>query len=371
MVTDITQGGVPTLLPFFIAEYNLTYAAAALFVSASSVASSVVQPLFGHFADRFSKSWLMPVGMLLAGYGMAFTGIAPAYGFSLLAVMVSGIGVAAFHPEAARLVHRAAGEKKASGMSLFGVGGQVGFAIGPIIATVALSSWGLKGTLVLTIPVTLVAIIFFGRLSEISTCLASPKQEQRVTGSGATQDEWIPFGFLTATLILRSIIFYGLNTFIPLYWINILHRSKAAGGTALSIMFTAGVIGNLVGGRLADKYGVRIVIRSALGTIIPLLFAFAFTKSVYGATVLVVLIGAVLFSIFGPLVVLGQKYLPNRVGLASGVTLGIAVSVGGIVAPLLGRIADDHGIPAALAVVACLSVLGFFIALPLPRPKSG
>ena len=370
-ITDINQAGVPTLLPFFIAEYHLTYAAAGVFMSAASIASSVVQPLFGHFADRFSKSWMMPLGMLLAGYGMAFSGVAPSYGWSLFAVMVSGIGLAAFHPEAARLVYHAVGEKKASGMSLFGIGGQAGFAIGPAIATAFLASWGLKGTLVLTIPVTLMAIVLIGKRSEIAMCLSSSKEEERSGGNTAIRDAWIPFGLLTATVICRSIIFYGLSTFIPLYWIHILHRSRAAGGTALTIMFAAGVIGNLSGGRLADRYGHRIVTLSGFGALIPLLFFFAQTKDVLAATGLLVLIGTVLFSVMSPLVVLGQKYLPNRVGLASGVTLGVAVAGGGVATPLLGRIADLHGISASLTAVACLSVLSMLLALTLPLPKSG
>jgi FSR family fosmidomycin resistance protein-like MFS transporter len=369
MVTDINFGAVAPLLPYFIAEYNLTYAAAAMFLSAASIASSVVQPLFGYFADRRSVSWLIPVGILLAGYGTAVSGVAPSYGLAILAISISGIGIAAFHPEAARLVHRIADEKKGVAMSFFGVGGQVGFVLGPVIATVALAFWGLKGTLVLAIPVTLMAIIFVERLPEISTVLSSSKSEQRSLGTTEARDAWVPFGFLTGTLICRSIMFYGLSAFIPLYWINILHQSKAAGGTALSIMFAAGVIGNLAGGRLADRFGNRIVILLGYGVVTPLLFLFPFTRSLYGATALVALIGAVLLSVFSPMIVLGQKYLPNRVGLASGVTLGVAVAVGGIVSPLLGRLADHHGIPAALTVVASLSVLALILALPLPNPK--
>jgi MFS transporter, FSR family, fosmidomycin resistance protein len=369
MITDINFGAVAPLLPYFIAEYHLTYAAAAMFLSAASIASSVVQPLFGYFADRRSVSWLIPVGILLAGYGTALSGVVPSYGLAIFVVSISGIGIAAFHPEAARLVHRSAGEKKGAAMSFFGVGGQVGFVLGPVIATAALAFWGLKGTLVLAIPVTLMAIIFVVKLPEVSAALSISKLEQRDPGSTEGRDAWVPFGFLTGTLICRSIMFYGLSAFIPLYWINILHQSKAAGGTALSIMFAAGVIGNLAGGRLGDRFGNRIVILVGYGVVTPLLFLFPFTTNLYGATALVALIGAVLLSIFSPMIVLGQRYLPNRVGLASGVTLGIAVAVGGIASPFLGRLADHHGIPAALMVVASLSLLALILAIPLPNPK--
>jgi FSR family fosmidomycin resistance protein-like MFS transporter len=369
-ITDLNFGAIPSLLPYFITEYGLSYAAAATFLTACSISSSVVQPLFGYLADRVSTSWLIPVGILLAGYGTAASGIAPVFGLSVSAIALSGIGIAAFHPEGARLVHRASGEKKAEAMSLFSVGGQVGFALGPALATSALTLWGLKGTLVLSAPATIMALIFFTKQGEIKGYLAATgEQEPKASSNAKTQEAWVAFGFLTATLIFRSILFYGLNAFVPLYWIHVLHQSKAAGGTALTMMFTAGVIGNLSGGRLADRYGNRKVILVGYGVLTPLLFLLPYTRNSVTATALIILIGGILLSIFSPLIVLGQKYLPNRVGLASGVTLGIAVAVGGIASPFLGRFADHHGIPSALRVVAFLSLLAWLTALPLPDPR--
>lgn len=368
--TDLYFGAIPSLLPYFIAEYGLSYAAAATLLTACSISSSIVQPLFGYLADRVSTSWLIPVGILLAGYGTAASGIAPVYSLSVSAIAISGIGIAAFHPEGARLVHRASGEGKAAAMSLFSVGGQLGFALGPALATGALTAWGLRGTAVLAIPATVMSLIFFRKRTEIKTSLAATaKPERKAQPDVESRDAWMAFGLLTATLIFRSILFYGLNAFVPLYWIHVLHRSKAAAGAALTMMFAAGVIGNLGGGRLADRYGNRRVILIGYGVLTPLLFLLPLTRNFYLATVLVILVGGILLSMFSPLIVLGQKYLPNRIGLASGVTLGIAVAVGGIASPFLGRFADHHGIPSALTVVASLSMLAWLTALPLPDPR--
>lgn len=336
--TDINQGIIPALLPFFIGEYHLTYAAAAGLVSASSIASTIIQPLFGYYADRFSKPWFIPIGVLLAGYGVAFCGSVPNYWFSIFMIVISGIGIAAFHPEGARLVHVAAGEKKATGISIFGIGGQVGIAIGPIVTTTIVALWGLKGTLTLTVPSTIIATLLAVVLLKQPTYQVSAED--------------------------------GLNTFIPLYWINILNQSKSAGGFALSIMLVAGISGNLIGGRLADKYGYRNVILSGFGALIPLLFSFALFKNVNVATVLLIPIGIALISTYSPLVVLGQKYLPNRIGFASGITLGVAVAIGGIVAPLLGSIADGYGIPAVLIVLAILPVLAVMLSIMLTPPRA-
>lgn len=369
-ITDLNFGAIPALIPYFISEYGLNYAAAATFLTACSISSSVVQPLFGYLADRVSTSWLIPVGILLAGYGTAASGIVPVFGLSVLAIALSGIGIAAFHPEGARLVHRASRERKAAAMSLFSVGGQVGFALGPALATGALTAWGLKGTLVLSIPASVMALLFFTKGAEIKAYLVDTgKKDRQVEPEREGQEAWVAFGLLTATLIFRSILFYGLNAFVPLYWIHALCQSKAAGGRALTMMFAAGVLGNLCGGRLADRYGNRTVILIGYGVLTPLLFLLPYTTDPVAATALIILIGGILLSIFSPLIVLGQKYLPNRVGLASGVTLGIAVAVGGIASPFLGSFADHHGIPSALRVVAFLSLLAWVTALPLPDPR--
>lgn len=368
LITDLTQGALPALLPFLLAEHHLSYAAAAGIVFAMTVVSSLVQPLFGHFADRLSRPWFMPVGVLLSGLGIALTGVVPNYRFILIAIAVSGLGVAAYHPEAARLVNYVASEKKATAMSIFGVGGQLGFAIGPLFATVILLYWGLKGTLLLALPAILAGIFLFLRISQFSVYVrAVPKR------SGQAQeimhDEWGPFFRLSAVVFCRSIIFYGLNTFIPLYWINVLHQSKAAGGTALTILFTAGVAGTIIGGRLADHFGHRNVIWSGLGGLMVVLPVFVSTNSVYMTTILLVAIGLINYTTYSPIVVLGQKYLPNHVGLASGVTFGLAVTIGGVMAPLLGLIADHYGIRTAFLYIACLPILATGFALTLPHPK--
>src|SRR5262249_44177498 len=132
---DVNQGVIPALIPFFIAERRYTIAAAAGLVLAGNLASSVLQPLFGQLADRRTPPWLVPAGLLLAGLGVAATGLAPTYALALVSAAASGIGVAAFHPEAARQIYVSSGERRATAMSLFAVGGNLGFAVGPAMAT--------------------------------------------------------------------------------------------------------------------------------------------------------------------------------------------------------------------------------------------
>jgi len=361
---DLNQGVVPALIPFFIAERGFTIAAAAGLVFASNVASSVLQPLFGLLADRRSLPWLVPCGLLLAGLGVALTGLAPTYALVLGAAAVTGIGVAAFHPEAARQVYLSSGARRATAMSFFAVGGNLGFAIGPALATPLQLRFGLRGTVLLVLPALAMALVLLRTgVAGATTTAATPPED----GSSREPDRWWPFLRLSAPVICRAIVFYGLNTFIPLYWIQSYRASKAGGAAALTLMLSAGVAGTLLGGGLADRFGRRIVVLVSMLALVPLLWEFVVTPSRTLALVLLVPIGLALYAPFSVMTVMGQEYLPGRVGTASGLTIGLAVTLGGLTAPLLGRIADVHGVRAALSTLVAVPVAAAIATLTLPR----
>ncbi|MEW6672791.1 MAG: MFS transporter [Thermodesulfobacteriota bacterium] len=371
LVTDINQGALPALLPFFITGHGLSYTAAAGIVFALNMSSTVIQPLFGHAADRFSKPWLLLAGMLLAGSGLALTGISPNYTWIFILSIVSGVGIAAYHPEAARRVHFSAGDRRGTAMSIFGIGGTLGFAIGPILATSAVLYWGLQGTLILVVPVCVMALVMATQLSKIAGSEDAASHRKAADRPENLQDAWAPFIRLTLTIIGRAVIFFGLNTFIPLYWIHVLHESKAAGGAALTVFAASGVVGNLLGGNMADRIGQRKVILFGFFGLTAFFPILVWAETAWVALLLLVLIGLTLFGTYSPTIVLGQKYLPNRVGLSSGVTIGIAIAIGGGAAPIIGKIADIYGIRYALASIAVMPVLTTAMALTLPdSPKT-
>ncbi len=369
---DINQGAIPVLLPFFIAEHHISYAAAAGVVFAVNLVSTIFQPLFGYVVDRQSRPWLIPVSMLAIGCGVSFTGIAPGYGMGLAALMVSGLGIAMFHPEGARLMNHLAGDRKATAMSLFGIGGQLGFAVGPLIATAFLLFSGLRGTVYLVIPTAIVAALVMYMLPGLEKGYErrGPGHAAKASSEGRV-DNWPGFICLAVALLCRSVVFYGLNTFLPLFWINVLHQSKGAGGSALAVLLGSAIAGNFMGGRTADRFGYRAVTISGFVLLTFFLPFLAFTHDALWAILLLIPIGFVLAAPFGPMVVLGQTYLPNRVGLASGITLGLAFSFGGLTTPLLGSIADHYGLRATITVVAFLPVICTILSLMLPRVKHG
>ena len=363
---DINQGAIPALIPFFIAEHHISYAAAAAVVFIVNLVSTIAQPAFGYIADRKSMPWMIPVSMLAIGCGVSFTGIAPSYRAGLAALVVSGLGIAMFHPEGARLMNYLAGDKKATAMSLFGIGGQLGFAFGPLIATALLLAMGLKGTVYLVIPGALMAVLVMWKLPRLAEGYG-----KRGASHGPAQavghDLWPAFICLSAALLCRSVIFYGLNTFLPLYLINVLHQSKAAAGSALAVMLGSMVVGNFFGGMSADRMGYKMVTITGFAALCVLLPAFVLIDNAAVAILLLIPIGAVLSLPFGPMVVMGQSYLPNRVGLASGITLGLAFSFGGLVTPALGAIGDHYGLRVTIGVVAALPLVCTVLSLLLPR----
>lgn len=371
LLTDVNQGAVPAMLPFLISAHGLTYAAAAGVVLATNLASTVVQPIFGHVADKVSRPWLLPLGLFLAGLGLGLVGLVQSYWMIILLASISGIGIAAYHPEAARMVNFSAGRRKATAMSIFGVGGTMGFALGPILATSALLHWGLSGSLILILPVGVMALLMLFKQGYLASIQARPKTAESGDRSAPVRDEWASFTRLTVIVICRSVLFYGLNTFIPLYWINVLGQSKTVGATALTVMAASGVAGNLLGGPLSDRIGHLKAILLGFSLLIPVLPILVWLESALAATLLLVPFGVCLSLTYSPMVIMGQKYLPNHIGLSSGVTLGIAVAIGGVTTPLLGWIADLHGIWWAVAWLVPLPLVGLLTSLTLKDRSDG
>src|SRR5581483_1904757 len=149
--------------PYFKDRFHLSYTLAALLMLASAASSSVIQPLFGLWSDRHGALWLLPSGVLLAGAGIAAAADAPSYGLVFALVVVSGLGVAAYHPEGSKFAAYASGRRRASGMSAFSIGGNLGYAFGPIAAGAAVAAFGLRGGWLLVVPCALIAVALVAR----------------------------------------------------------------------------------------------------------------------------------------------------------------------------------------------------------------
>jgi MFS transporter, FSR family, fosmidomycin resistance protein len=365
LFTDVNQGAVAALLPFLIAERGISLAAAGALILASTVSSSVVQPLFGIFSDNRSMAALMPLGVLFAGVGMSLAGIAPSYPLIFLCIVLSGIGVAAFHPEAARFANYVSGSRRAQGMSFFSVGGNAGMALGPVFTTPFVLIFGLPGTLFLALPAVLMAAALF---YEIPRMLGFKPEtaEERGEEPVAAPEHWGPFARMVGIVVVRSFVFFGLVAFVAAYYERVLGTSPAVGNAALTVMLASGAAGTLIMGPLADRFGRRTIVGVSMLLLPLLIYGFTLSGPFLGMALLA-LVGAATVGTFGVTVVMGQEYLPGRIGLAAGITMGLSIGIGGIGAPLLGLLADRAGLPVTMLVIAALPVPGFLLATTLPR----
>lgn len=355
--SDINQGALSAVLPFLIAAHGYSYATAASLVMISNLVGSAVQPLIGYLSDKRSTTWAIPAGVLMAGSGIALTGFTSSFFGLCIAVVISGTGVSLFHPQAVKLVNFASdANNKARSIGIFSFGGSLGFSLGPMLVSTAILAVGMHGTAVFLALALVSSTIFFSQYKSMSE-LGAGRSRAGSGGGAAGADDWRAFGRLCFVIFGRSIMMCGMNTFLALYWIHELGQTERAGSAALSVYYAMGAICTLLGGRLADRFGCRRMIRISLSFFIPAILLLVFTHNLYLAGLLLLPIVASLYFSYSPMVVLGQQYLPNHVGFASGVTLGLAISIGGIMAPVLGMVADRFSLSAAFCAMAALAVV--------------
>ena len=367
---DWCQGAIPALLPYFIRNYDLSYQAAGTLVFANVLVASVLQPLFGYYSDRISRPWFIPLGTLFCGISVALMGFCTSFAAIFAAAMLSGVGSAIFHPEAALMVNRMAAKAKGQALGTFSVGGNAGFAIGPIVAGICAYKLGIHTLLVFGIVNTVLAAVLWTKMSYVlrQVSLSDSKETEKKTVK-VKENDWKSFGILSLPIFARSIGFTLSNTFIPIYWMTVLHASATQGTTALSILFTMGACITFGGGLLADRFGYVKIIRAAFFCMVPAYLLLTHTTNLWLATALLLPAAVSIFMPYSPIVVLGQTYLAKNAGFASGVTLGLTTTLGGIFAPLVGAAADRWGLVPALQIFWIAGLIGLIASFFLPEPE--
>ncbi|HEV8639705.1 MAG TPA: MFS transporter [Methylomirabilota bacterium] len=366
LVVDVNQGSLPAVLPFLKAAHHLSYAEAATIVLAANVTSSIIQPLFGYFADRVARRWLLPLAVLLSGMGLGLTGVAPGYGTLLLLIAVMGLGVAAYHPEGYKTASSVAGDRKATALSWFSLGGNVGIALGPPVITTLVTGLGLAGSLGMLAPTALVGALLLAALPMLAPSAPSPAAPDAAPVRGVHMPRAMALLILVVTI--RSWTQLGFTTFVPFYYVDYLKADPRLVGPLLFVFLGAGALGTVIAGPLADRWGARPFMSWVFLAAAPLGVLFLMARGAL-AFVALGLFGAVLVSSFTVAVVLGQAYLPRNAGMASGLIVGFALGAGGLGVTVLGWIADHYGLPAALWISALLPLAGFLVARFLPSPR--
>ncbi|MBF8188700.1 MFS transporter [Nonomuraea sp. K274] len=356
---DLYQGAVPALVPFLVAERGYGYVAVSGVVLAATLLSSIVQPVFGVLTDRWRMPWLIPVSMVVAGTGVAVGGVTDSYALTWLAVALSGLGVAAYHPESARLA-RIASEGSHVRMSWFSLGGTLGFASAPVLVTPLLAAWGLGASPFLVVPAVLAALLTLPAIR----ATAGGGQATRTAAPVSGRDDWPSFARLTLVIVFRSVVYVGLSAFVALYM-----GGGTAGAVALFVLFAGGAAGTVLGGRLAARWGRVRTMRVAYALAVPAVAGVVLAPGPV-AYAFIAASSIALYVPFSLHVTLGQDFLPSRVGTASGVTLGLAVSVGGLTSPLVGAMAEATTLQAALATLIAFPFLAYLLTHTLKEPAS-
>jgi len=367
-ITDINQGALPALLPYFKEALNLSYTLSGTILLSANITSSIIQPVFGHLSDRKPVGWFLPFTPFVASLGLALAGFAPNYSLLLLCVMITGVGVASFHPEGFKTDYFFTGDKKTTGMSFFAVGGNLGIALGPISALALVSYFGLKGTLGFIIPGILIAVVIYFNLSWLfSPVKSAHKEANKHVKTPLSKNQMISFLLLISIAAVRAMTQLGLVAYIPFYYINYLKGSPLYAGKLVSTFLIAGALGTLVGGPLADRWGHKKFLLLTLLLSFPLLLLFYNSRGFITFIVLGIL-GMVLVSSFTLTTIMAQSILPHHLGMASGMMVGFTISAGGVGVTLLGAIADTWGLLMAMKTILVTPLIAFGLALLLKYP---
>ena len=364
---DTCSGALLALLPFLVVERHYSYAAAGVFALTASVASAIFQPLVGAHGDRGEAHWLLPTGLLFTGLGIGAVGFATSYPLTLLAVALCSAGVASYHPEGARWARHASSSRVTADMSIFSVGGTVGYAVGPLVVAAVLAPLGLHGTAIIAIIPFAAAIVVAVALRRFRRLPVEEHRGERLTRALAS--EWRPFVILLALFCLASGVATGLLTYLPLFLVQARGSSPAASNVMTSVLLAAAAAGTLLGGIAAVRFGRRLVLVVPQLVLVP---AIALLPSLgyAGMVPVVIVIGLAMNANVGIALVLAQEYLPAHMGLATGLTIGLCGGLGGLIVAGLGLLGDAAGPSSVLYVIAVLPLAVAVLASRLPQPAA-
>ena len=366
-VTDLSQGALPILLPFLKELFSLTYAEVGMIILIQNVTSSVIQPIFGYITDKRTLPWLLPASVLLSGIGLSLTGYAPSYPVLLTIVIITGLGVAGFHPQASRTANLVSQQTvRGRSMGFFSVGGNMGMATGSMAMTLLiLLPGGLHNAIWFLLPASIMALLFLRYRHHLQVNSGAKKEQAALQSQPPAAVPKALLVILLTFIFIRSSIHTGLSTYIPLYYINHLNGDPLYASYLLTVFLLGGVVGTYLGASLSDRWGRKTIILSSMLISFPLIALIPFTSGLV-TLLLVSVVGFALISSFATTVVLAQEMMPHRIGMAAGLTIGFSIGLGGLGATLLGAFADRFGIANVFTVLAVLPLIGAVFALQLP-----
>lgn len=362
---DMLGGVLPMLFPLMKLQHGLTNAQLGLVTLAFTATSSLTQPLFGYFSDTHGRRWFVPATLIWGAVCASTYGFVGSYIMFIVMAALAGIGSGAFHPlGASNAAAVSSDEHRNAAMSWYTVAGGVGYGLGPIVGTLLLAAFGAQGSIWLLVPGLTAAALIWPRMRMVERA-----REARALVNKALHatPEWGALSRVIVVTMLRSWAFLSVLQMSPI-WYSELGFGREFYGPLATVIIISGAVGTLFGGGFADRLGQRRVIAGTIALTIPALFLYVAFPGPQGLF-LAALFGFFCDASLSVTLVMAQRLVPGRVGIASGVILGLGFVTGGIGVPITGRIADLFGMQTALASLAIMLALGALVALTLPSGR--
>lgn len=366
LLNDTMQSVVSAIYPILEREFDLAYWQIGFLTFAFTVTASILQPLVGMATDRRPMPLALPLGMASTLLGIVVLALAPTYGLLVGGAMLIGIGSSVFHPEASRIARAASGGRFGTAQSLFQVGGNVGHAVGPLLAAFIVTPFGRGSVLWFTLGAAAGIAVLYG-VSDWHRRRPPPVRAVRGAVDGA-----LPRGRVLGALVVLGILVFTKNaytssigTFHTFYVIERFGLTDQQSQLMLFAFLAAMAVGVLVGGPIGDRFGPLTVIWISILGVLPFTLMLPHAD-LQGTVVLTVVIGILIASAFPAILVFAQELVPGRVGMINGVFFGLAFGMGGLAAAVLGFVADARGLGFVYQVCAVLPALGL-LTLFLPR----
>jgi len=354
--SDFYSGMVPLLIFAIVTAHRLSpfYQGAIGFLWYFT--SSIVQPLFGAYSDRAGRWWFLPASVAVTVTAVSLIGIAPGIAVVTALVAIGGLGSAVMHPEAGKYAALLSGDRKSGGISIFQIGGAIGYSFGPIAIAALLASDGTQGSLWMLVPGAVAVAISFVLMRSLAAHAQRAAQEHHASlRSREEKVDKTGVGLLVAGTALKYLVGASFMTYLP----NLIVArggSITEAGAIVTAFLAVGVIGLYAGGWLGDRFGSLPIAVGSLALSAPVLYAFFVLGGIAGLAPL--LLANVLLNIqSAPSVAIVQRMLPRNLGMALGLMNGVAFGVGSALVTAVGFGVARIGASQALLDVSALPLL--------------
>lgn len=372
MLNDAIQAVVPAMFPILEKSMGLSFTQLGIIAFALNMVSSVMQPVVGMFTDKKPMPYALPVGLTFTLFGVLGLGFAPSFGMVVVSVLFIGLGSAVFHPEGSRVAYMAAGTRRGLAQSIYQVGGNTGQAFAPLITALILVPLGQIGaswfSIVAALAVILLVYIANWYNRRLQTSPIKKKQSNANRQAGLSKEVKRALVLILLLIFARSWYISGMTNFYAFYGIKEYALTIKESQLFLFAFLVAGAFGTFFGGPLADRFGKKTIISLSMLATVPFSILIPNVPQVV-AFILLILTGFILMTSFSVTVVYAQELVPGKIGLMSGLTVGLAFGMGAIGSVGLGYIADLIGLQSMIIGLGILPLLGLVAFLLPPDQK--